>query len=65
MHLGNGRKLTEIVQDDRYPSMWRIRRPDGSLTDMVNISRARDAARGLALRILNTQETDDASSLAR
>lgn len=51
------RKLVEIVQDDRYPTMWRVKRPDGSLTDMVNITRARDAARGLALKVLNREET--------
>ena len=33
-----------IVPDDHWPGMWRVKRPDGSLTDMVNRSRARDAA---------------------
>ena len=28
--------------------MYRVRRPDGSLTDMVNLTRAGDAARALA-----------------
>lgn len=55
--LINGRRLVEIVPDEKYPAMWRVKRPDGSLTDMVNITRARDAARAMALRILNTQET--------
>ena len=50
------RKLAEIVQDDRYPTMWRVRRPDGTLSDMLNMTRARDAARGMALGILNSQE---------
>ena len=51
------RKIVEIVQDAKYPTMWRVKKPDGSLTNMVNITRARDAARGWALRILNTQES--------
>jgi hypothetical protein len=53
-----GRTIVEIVEDSKYPGMWRVKKPDGSLTDMVNITRARDAARGLALGILNTKETD-------
>ena len=32
-----------IVPDDRWPNMFRIRKPDGSLTDMVNLTRALDA----------------------
>lgn len=49
------RKLTgfSIVQDETYPVMWRVRRPDGTLTDMVNRTRARDAAQFLALTALN------------
>jgi hypothetical protein len=37
-----------VVPDPDWPKMYRVGRPDGSLTDMVNISRARDAARCLA-----------------
>jgi len=37
-----------IVPDDRSPDMFRLRRSDGSLTDMVNLTRARDALRALA-----------------
>ena len=47
------RKLAEIVPDLEYPSMWRIKLPDGSLSDMVNMTRARDAARAMAVSILN------------
>jgi hypothetical protein len=36
-----------LVPDERWPGMWRIRRPDGSLTDMVNLARALDAMREL------------------
>jgi hypothetical protein len=32
-----------IVPDDRWPGMYRVRRPDDSLSDMVNLTRAKDA----------------------
>jgi hypothetical protein len=37
-----------VVPDPEWPAMYRVRSPDGSLTDMVNLSRARDAARHFA-----------------
>ena len=37
-----------FVPDKTYPGMWRVVRPDGSLSDMVNKSRAKDAAWGVA-----------------
>lgn len=37
-----------VVPDPDWPKMYRVRRPDGSLTDMVNLARARDAAQVLA-----------------
>ncbi len=53
------RKMVEIEQDARYPKMWRVKHPDGRLSDMVNLTRARDAAVGFALASLNsgTKET--------
>jgi hypothetical protein len=33
-----------IIQDERYPTMWRVRSPAGKLSDMVNRARAKDAA---------------------
>jgi hypothetical protein len=39
-----GRRVVgEIVPDSKYLGMWRIMRPDGSLSDMVNRTRAKDA----------------------
>ena len=52
LQLGQ-RKLAQIEPDAVWPSMWRVRTPDGRLTDMVNISRARDAAPALALAALS------------
>jgi len=33
--------------------MYRVRLPNGHLTDMVNLSRAKDAAMSLAMDVLN------------
>jgi hypothetical protein len=38
------RPVAEVVPDAKWPRMWRVRWPDGSLSDMVNLSRAKDAA---------------------
>lgn len=51
------RRMVSVVQDEKYPQMWRVRLPNGQLTDMVNLSRAKDAARSLALGILNKRST--------
>ena len=37
------RVVGEIVPDQKYPNMWRIVGCDGSLSDMVNRTRAKDA----------------------
>jgi hypothetical protein len=46
-----------IVRDQAYPTMWRVRSPDGALSDMVNRARAKDAAITRALAVLNVRET--------
>jgi hypothetical protein len=45
LHLRIGTRLTGIAieRDAAWPAMWRVRRGD-ELSDVVNISRARDAA---------------------
>ena len=45
-----GRVLATIEPD---PRMWRVRLPGQYLTDMVNLSRAKDAAASLVLGVLN------------
>jgi len=42
--------LARAVPDDRYPSMWRIAWPDGRVSDMTNLTRARDAAAAICER---------------
>jgi len=39
----NGKIIARIIADETYPKMWRVVRPDGSLSDMANVTRARDA----------------------
>jgi hypothetical protein len=48
-----GRVIAAIEVDRDWPGLWRVRLPDGSVSDMVNRTRARDAARSLALAELN------------
>jgi len=45
---GKTKALARIVPDSKYPDMWRVVRPDGSLIDQLNIVRAKDMAFGLA-----------------
>jgi len=48
---GDSRKpVLTVVQDKKYQTMWRVKLPDGTLTDMVNLSRAKDAATLIAGR---------------
>jgi hypothetical protein len=51
--LRTGRKMAAIEPDRDYAGMWRVRMPDGTLTDMVNLTRAKDAAVALASAVLN------------
>jgi len=37
------RRAIQIERDSKYPQMYRLRLPDGRLSDMVNLTRARDA----------------------
>jgi hypothetical protein len=54
LRLGRSRKaLVEVVPDAKWPDMWRVRKADGTLTDMVNLTRAKDAALSIALATLN------------
>ena len=50
--LCNRRRVGRVVPDSRYPKMYRSVRADGRLSDMANLSRAKDAALGAAIRDL-------------
>jgi hypothetical protein len=55
---GNDRNpLVSIEPDSNYASMYRIRFPDGGLSDMANLTRAKDAAIAFALRNLNSGDS--------
>lgn len=52
--IGRRGAIVTIEPDAKYPGMWRVRSRDGSLSDMVNRTRAKDAARSIAMAFLNT-----------
>lgn len=43
------RVVGRVVSDAKWPGMWRVKLP-GGLSDMVNLTRAKDAALGLVER---------------
>jgi len=49
----NGIELARAVPDQKYAGMWRVRFPDGRLSDLANITWAKDAAATMALAVLN------------
>ena len=51
--------LLENVPDTKYPKMWRVKYPDGRLTDMVNLTRAKDAAANILISKLNKESGDE------
>jgi hypothetical protein len=57
LYLGTRQSGYSVVQDVHYSSMWRVRRPDGRLSDMVNRTRAKDAALAMLDRDLRRRET--------
>ena len=51
LYYGKSRRpLCHVVPDAHYPGMWRLLWPNGEGSDMVNLSRAKDAAAALAER---------------
>lgn len=54
---GCGELLAEVVPDGEWPGMYRVHTGGGKLSDMVNLTRAKDAAKALALRHLNEPVT--------
>lgn len=66
-HGSDPNLLAAVEPDAKYPFLYRIRYPDGHLSDMVNLTRAKDAACWFALRSLNSrpQETPSEGPQAR
>jgi hypothetical protein len=52
----SGRVVASIEADQAWHGMWRVRLSNGHLTDMVNLSRAKDAAASHALATLNRRQ---------
>jgi hypothetical protein len=53
---GRGRAVVRIAPDKSRAGMWRVELPDGRLSDMVNRTRAKDAAISLACAALGQRE---------
>jgi hypothetical protein len=43
LYIGNKATGIELHQDAKHPAMWRIHK-NGRISDMVNLTRAKDAA---------------------
>ena len=52
-----GKPLATVEPDAQPVGMWRIRMPDGWVSDMTNLARAKDAAIRSILFVLNRKET--------
>jgi hypothetical protein len=66
LHLGRSKKaLLTVLPDAVYPGMWRVL-CRGEQSDMVNLSRAKDAGYSIALALVNhRQETRPVGSSVR
>jgi hypothetical protein len=53
LRFSTGRLLATVEPDAQWAGMYRVRLPSSRPTDMVNLTRARDAAVSLALSSLN------------
>jgi len=41
--MSNRQLRPKVISDANWPGMYRVRWPDGALSDMVNLSRSNDA----------------------
>jgi hypothetical protein len=53
LRLGRGRVVASVEPDSKWSGMWRVR-CGRQLSDMVNLTRAKDAAVSIALSQLNS-----------
>ena len=54
-HGSRPNPLVTVEPDSKYAGMYRIRFLDGGLSDMVNLTRAKDAALAFVLQALNCE----------
>jgi hypothetical protein len=59
--LGSGRVVATVEPDSEWPGLWRVRIPDGCLSDKVNRTRARDVAETMALEALGREVSAEAA----
>jgi hypothetical protein len=59
LRFKTGRVLAVVVPDDKWPNMYRVR-IGGDISDMANLSRAKDAAINLALAELRRSRDEAA-----
>jgi hypothetical protein len=52
----HGQAVAAIVRDADWPNMWRVRLANGHVSDMVNLTRAKDAARALGRRVASEKD---------
>ena len=60
LRLKTGRVVAVVVPDARWPDMYRVRIPGRDISDLANLSRAKDAAISLALAELREPDADAA-----
>jgi hypothetical protein len=51
--IGHRNAIVHVVPDGVWPGMWRIRHPGGQLSDMANLTWAKDGAIAVAMRLLD------------
>ena len=59
-HRHSRAALVRVEPDGKRRRMFRVCLPDGGITDIANLSRAKDAALAIALRLLNSQPQETA-----
>lgn len=55
--FNRGKPLATVEPDPQHAGMWRIHMPDGWISDMANLSWAKDGAMLSALSVLNRRQT--------
>jgi hypothetical protein len=54
LYLGTKKQDVTVLPDPLYPKMFRLRRPDGSMSDLANLARIKDAAMVIVAAIANS-----------
>jgi hypothetical protein len=57
--MGHRDAIVRIVPDGTRPGMWRIRHPGGRLSNMANLTWAKDRAIAVAMRLLDPRKTGE------